>query len=171
MPNGYTASRIIVDLQTAVFEKQNRFFRGAIFLDNSPFADDNWSRRFAEGDASSAQSFPRSPFWDTVSIVRCVDYLRTAYNAFRIDPGLVELEGSSAFNACTTVMRIPCRSIELLPFHDWIQSCLCDRSIQCLPFQAPCGHVAVPYEAFPGFRREEPVDIIIMTRNPLASAT
>src|ERR1700722_2153165 len=32
-------------------------------------------------------------------------------------------------------------------------------------------HAAVAYEAFPGFRREEPVEVIIMTRHPLASAT
>jgi hypothetical protein len=31
-------------------------------------------------------------------------------------------------------------------------------------------HAAVVYEAFPGFRGEETMDIIIVTRNPLASA-
>src|SRR5579863_1530581 len=36
---------------------------------------------------------------------------------------------------------------------------------------AVSSHAAVAYEAFPGFRRKEPVDVIIMTRNPLASTT
>jgi hypothetical protein len=35
---------------------------------------------------------------------------------------------------------------------------------------AVSSHAAVVYEAFPGFRCEEPVDIIIMTGNPLTSA-